>query len=77
VQHLVDNGFLADLDLGHRHATPDIPAHEGSSSIVLMMVQQLQEEVKTLREEMAVMKQQAFNVFMFVLAVIVAVVLWK
>jgi hypothetical protein len=42
-----------------------------------MKVNQLQEEVKDLRQQIAVMNQQAFNVLLFVLAVIVALVLWK
>jgi hypothetical protein len=42
-----------------------------------MKVNQLQEEVKDLRQQIAVMNQQAFNVLLFILAVIVALVLWK
>jgi hypothetical protein len=42
-----------------------------------MKVNQLQEDIKDLRQQIAVMNQQAFNVLLFVLAVIVALVLWK
>jgi hypothetical protein len=73
MEYLGDNGFLADFDIGHRQHDPDVRVGIKTE----MKVNQLQEEVKDLRQQIAVMNQQAFNVLLFILAVIVALVLWK
>jgi hypothetical protein len=45
MEYLVDNGFLANFDIGHRQHDPDVRV----GIEIEMKVNQLQEEVKDLR----------------------------